>query len=479
MKSKFLSVATMVAASLSLVGCGNAGNSAQAPAEVTNDEVILHAWSWSFNTIGEHMKLIAEAGYDMVQTSPAQTCFVGEDGGLALWSEEGDTVRGKWYYYYQPIDWKIGNYMLGSRDEFKAMCDSAHKYGVRVLVDVLPNHVAIDHTAVTAALDSVVGGHENLFHANGFTDITQWNDRYECTTGMMGKLPDVNTENPEFQYYYMKYVNDLIACGARGFRYDTAKHIGLPSDPTDEKSERNNFWDIATGREAIKDITLLYPDSLFIYGEVLQDKNVKELEYAEYMDLTASNYGGALRHALEHHNYNAANLTEWHHPVAPNRLVTWVESHDTYCNAHESAGMSDELIRQGYVFLTARQHGTPLFYSRPAGSTRDNYYGNNRVGERGNDEFFHPEVVAAIAFRKAMSGCAEQVAASENGAVIEVLRGEKGAALINISEEAQTIAMPTTLPAGQYTDKVHNITFNVADSIISGELAPLASYIIY
>ena len=116
-------------------------------------------------------------------------------------------------------------------------------------------------------------------HANGFTDITQWNDRYECTTGMMGKLPDVNTENPEFQYYYMKYVNDLIACGARGFRYDTAKHIGLPSDPTDAKSERNNFWDIATGREAIKDITLLYPDSLFIYGEVLQDKNVKELEF--------------------------------------------------------------------------------------------------------------------------------------------------------------------------------------------------------
>ena len=141
--------------------------------------------------------------------------------------------------------------------------------------------------------------------------------------------------------------------------------------------------------------------------------------------------------------------------------------------------MSDELIRQGYVFLTARQHGTPLFYSRPAGSTRDNYYGNNRVGERGNDEFFHPEVVAAIAFRKAMSGCAEQVEASDNGAVIEVIRGNKGAALINISPEAQSIAMPTTLPAGEYTDKVHNVTFNVTDSIISGELAPLASYIIY
>ena len=108
-----------------------------------------------------------------------------------------------------------------------------------------------------------------------------------------------------------------------------------------------------------------------------------------------------------------------------------------------------------------------------------NYYGNNRVGERGNDEFFHPEVVAAIAFRKAMSGCSEQVEATENGAVIEVLRGNKGVALINISEEAQSIAMTTTLPTGEYTDKVHNTTFTVADGIISGELAPLASYVIY
>lgn len=468
----------MVAATL-LMDLASCCNAAQEPEALTNDEVILHAWSWSFNTVADNMKVIADAGYDMVQTSPAQTCFVGEEGGLALFSQEGDSVRGKWYYYYQPIDWKIGNYMLGSRDDFKAMCDSARKYNVRVIVDVLPNHVAIDHTAVTAALDSAVGGHENLFHANGFTDITRWNDRLECTTGMMGKLPDVNTENPDFQYYYMKYVNDLIACGARGFRYDTAKHIGLPSDPTDAKSEKNNFWDIATGRDSIKDITLLLPDSLYFYGEVLQDRNVKEDEYAEYMNLTASSYGGALRNALNHHSYHADNLAEWHHSVAADKLVTWVESHDTYCNAHESAGMSDELIRQGYVFLTARQYGTPLFYSRPAGSTRENYWGNNRVGERGNDEFFHPEVVAAIAFRKAMSGKAEQVYASENGAVIEVLRGSKGAALINISEEFQTVAVKTTLPNGDYTDKVHNVTFNVADSVITGELAPLSSYILY
>ncbi len=186
------------------------------------DEVILHAWSWSLDTIADNMKLIADAGYDYVQTSPVQRCYVGDGGARALYSQPGDSVMGKWYYYYQPTDWQIGNYMLGTRDDFKAMCDSAYKYGVKVIVDVLPNHTAVDHSAVLPSLDNAVGGHENLFHANGLTDIKDYNDRYQCTTGKMGGLPDVNTENPDFQYYYMQYVNDLINLGARGFRYDTA-----------------------------------------------------------------------------------------------------------------------------------------------------------------------------------------------------------------------------------------------------------------
>lgn len=445
----------------------------------SEDEVILHAWTWSLDTIAANMADIAAAGYTYVQTSPVQACYVGDGGGMALYSEPGDSVQGKWYYYYQPTDWTIGNYMLGSREDFKAMCDSAYRYGVKVIVDVLPNHVAIDDSAVLPGLDNAVGGHENLLHAAGRTPIVDYNDRLQCTTGEMGGLKDVNTENPDFQYYYLQYVNDLVNLGARGFRYDTAKHIGLPSDPLDPRSERNNFWDVATGREAVKGLSLLMPDSLYIYGEVLQDKNVKEDEYAEYMDLTASSYGHELRRALVAGDFRAADLVDWHHSVSPDRLVTWVESHDTYCNAHESAGMSDELVRQGFVFLTARQHGRPLFYSRPAGSTRENYWGNNRIGARGNDEFRNPEIVAAIAFRKAMSGQAEKLYASADGAVVEVARGEAGAAVINISDKAHKVKIETSLPAGEYIDAVHSAKFKVKDGVLEGKVEPLSSYILY
>lgn len=443
-------------------------------------EVILHAWSWSLDTIAENMKLIADAGYDYVQTSPVQRCYVGDNGGPALFSEPGDSVTGKWYYYYQPTDWQIGNYMLGDRDDFKAMCDSAAKYGVKVLVDVLPNHTAVDHKSVLPSLDAAVGGHENLFHANGFRPITKWNNRLECTTGEMGGLPDVNTENPDFQYYYLQYVNDLINLGARGFRYDTAKHIGLPSDPLDPKAERNNFWDVATGREAAKGLSLLMPDSLYIYGEVLQDKNVKEAEYAEYIDVTASNYGHALREALEKGiGAVEGGLENWRNPAGGDRTVTWVESHDTYCNAHESAGLSDEQIRAAWVFLTARQDGRPLFFSRPQGSTRQNYWGTNRIGNRGNDEFFNPEVVAANNFRHKMVNHGETLVFDNKNNVAEVDRDGRGIALVNFGNKAVKIKMRTSLPGGTYTDGVHGATFTVKDGTIEGSLAPLNSYILY
>lgn len=471
MRHLFIAAAALLAA---LTACK--GETAQ-PAEPTCDDVILHAWCWSFATIQEYLPEISKAGFTIVQTSPAQLCITetADDpgGGPELYG------HGRWYYQYQPRDWKIGNYQLGTRDDLAALCDEAKKYGIRIIVDVLPNHTAIDERQVADDLNAAVGGHENLYHANGRNEIVDYNDRYECTTGRMGGLPDVNTENPDFQYYYMEYVNDLLACGVRGFRYDTAKHIGLPSDPVDENATENDFWDVALGRKDVNGLKLALPyDSLFVYGEVLQDKNVKEDEYSEYMRLTASNYGYILRNALSAAKWHADNITDWCHLADPMKLVTWVESHDTYCNEHLSAGLTDDQIKVAWAFLTARQHGTPLFYSRPAGSTRDNYWGDNIVGACGNDSYRHPEVAAVNTFRRSMSGQPETLYFSDSDYVAEVCRGDKGALLANISQETASVTMPTTLPDGTYTDAVYGAEFKVEDGNVTGVLSPLTTYVI-
>ena len=91
-----------------------ATNEYNLPSE-TKGGLILHAWNWSFNTIKENLPKIAEAGYKSIQTSPIQG------------TKENTMATDHWWLLYQPTNFKIGNAQLGSRDEFKAMCEEAQK----------------------------------------------------------------------------------------------------------------------------------------------------------------------------------------------------------------------------------------------------------------------------------------------------------------------------------------------------------------
>ena len=443
----------------------------------TNTESILHVWSWNFPAIAENMKQIADAGFTMIQTSPVNACFSPEGGNIKIFDEK----EGNWYHYYQPTDWTIGNNILGTEAEMKEMLDSAKKYDIRVLVDVLPNHTAFNIDLVSEEFYEAVGGREKMFHTKGLEGINDYNNRTQCTHQGVGGLPDVNTENPHFQKYYMLFVNKLLEMGVGGFRYDTAKHIGVHSDPVDTEAgvKENDFWDVATGRKSVLGVSLAVPyDSLFVYGEVLQDRNVPEEEYAGYFGQTASTYGHVVREVLSKRSAKDIDILSWYHRAAPEHLTTWVESHDTYCNANESAGLTDSQIRTGWVLITSRQNGTPLFFSRPMNSTRENFWGDNLLGARGNDEFFHPEVVAVNRFRQEMEGQVENIQMSADGEVVVVNRGDKGAAVINFALEENAVELNTGLADGAYADKVYGNEFVVENGVLKGSAKPETTYII-
>ena len=53
-------------------------------------------------------------------------------------------VDSNWWKAYQPVTFSIcnnGYTWYGTKAEFKAMCDEAEKYGVRVIVDIVANHM--------------------------------------------------------------------------------------------------------------------------------------------------------------------------------------------------------------------------------------------------------------------------------------------------------------------------------------------------
>ena len=54
------------------------------PKSSIKNGTILQCWCWSFKTIEEKLPEISAAGFTAIQTSPINTCLVGEKGGLEL-----------------------------------------------------------------------------------------------------------------------------------------------------------------------------------------------------------------------------------------------------------------------------------------------------------------------------------------------------------------------------------------------------------
>ena len=77
-----------------------------------------------------------------------------------------------------------------------------------------------------------------------------------------------------------------------------------------------------------------------------------------------------------------------------------------------------------------------------------------------------------------MNGQTEDVKIAENGEVVVINRGTKGAAVINFSGNVNEVSLATNLLDGDYTDKVYGQPFNVKDGILTATVQPHTTYII-
>ncbi|MCR1951214.1 starch-binding protein [Clostridium sp. DSM 100503] len=402
----------------------------------TIDEgAILHAWNWSFNTIKEKLPEIKAAGYKAVQTSPIQG------------NKEDLMSNSKWWILYQPINFKIGNAQLGTRDEFKSMCDAAEAQGIKVIVDVIANHTGnrgdgADKHYPANNVDPAIKNNPDYWHES--RGIDNWNDRWQVTHLGIG-LPDLNTSNHGLQDMIINFLNDAIACGADGFRVDTAKHIELPNDPGG-----SDFWPRVLG-------ALNNKENLFIYGEVLQGGADNINEYHKYIKTTCDSYGNIIRSSVGYNgNINLNSAKSYTVSGSPTNLITWVESHDTYANEKkETVGLTNEQIKLAWAMISGRNASTPLFFNRPSGG----YLAGN-MGSAGDNMWKDPVVVAANKFRNKMAGENEYVRTQGNDLFI-IERGTKGAMIVNVANYDVNVNVETALPVGEYKDTFSGKTFNV------------------
>lgn len=271
--------------------------------DTCQDGVILHAWNWSFNNIKAQMKTIAECGYTSVQTSPVQ---------IAKENTKNVSV-GNWWVFYQPAGFSIdntGGSALGTKSEFKAMCDEAHKYGIHVIVDIVANHLgnngAWNTLAPRAYQYEQQIANNWLFHNEGNCND---GNAYNVVKGQIG-MPDLQTENSVVQQRVLSLLKECIDCGADGFRFDAAKHIETP----DDGSNGSQFWPtVINGAKSYYSSKGTYND-LYNYGEILNTCGGGRSygSYTKYISVTDNTTGSgkiSIRDVTNVQNYLAHDYT--------------------------------------------------------------------------------------------------------------------------------------------------------------------------
>ncbi len=469
--------ATMLTSSLgfSVVNAATATDTVGAEVQTTlksevQDGVILHAFNWSYNSIRENLAAIAAAGYTTVQTSPVQQP---KDYGSS------NDVVGQWWKLYQPVSMQIAkDSWLGTRDDLKALCTEAEKYGVKIICDIVSNHMGNEIEDDPNSLSEQVKTYQPDFYENKSTyfrnnTLTAADSMPGVVTGHLSACPDLNTGNDNVQAAVVSLLKDCIDCGVDGFRFDAAKHIETP----DDGANASDYWSTIS-TEAGKYYNQKTGGNLFIYGEILNQcgNGRKFSSYTKYINVTDNKTGDAVLYNVVQGNASTAANPAYKSGVAASDVVLWAESHDTYEGTSGSSGLSntqkvsDENIVKAWAIVASRKDSTALYFARPGAAL---------MGDAATNTTYKSTAVAEInKFHNLFTGQSETLGAS--GDIAYVARGGKGVVLVNTTgTTANASVSGTGLADGSYIDTITGNKFTVSGGVVTGTIGETGVAVVY
>ncbi len=450
------------------------------------NSAILHCWNWSYETIEDHLELIAQCGYSAIQTSPVTQPkdyiydgVVGTDVGTP-----GVGGTGNWWKVYQPVTISVcdnGQTWFGTKEELESLCAKAEEYGIKVIVDVVANHMG-NIKGWKNSLTDVSPQVGEYWNPDMLTDESYWhiNDlqiwmsdgREHFTQGTMG-MPDLNTADARVQKYFKDYLIELIDCGVDGFRFDAAKHIETPDDDSKFASD---FWPnvLNPAESHYKQKT---GGDLYVYGEILNTvgDGFDIGSYTKYMSVTDNGAGGQCLDGFRNDQIGTINM---HYDT--NVSLIWAESHDTYMNESSRYG-SDKSVVRTWSYVANKNGTAALYFVRPYYSKdilKDDKDGEMigdlhavleqaQMGECSTYTWASNEVAAINHFRNRMNGKSESY--GSDGRIGWCKRGD-GIILINMDGAGSVSMSAHGLADGTYTDEVSRNTFTVSGGNISGKI---------
>lgn len=137
---------------------------------------------------------------------------------------------------YQPISYILTT-RSGNEADFLDMSRRCNAVGVRIYIDILPNHMAADNSNAVGTAGNPADPAQRQFPAvpygpgdfNPRCSIYDWNDPVEIRNCELVGLHDLNQGVEWVRAKLVGFMDHLVELGVAGFRVDAAKHM-WPSD---------------------------------------------------------------------------------------------------------------------------------------------------------------------------------------------------------------------------------------------------------
>lgn len=297
---------------------------------------IFHAFDQQYSDIEQFVCELGKQGYSHIQIPPAQK----------------SNPSPEWWARYQPVDYSvIEGKNKSSQQDLKKLINKAHSCNVKVIADVVFNHMAnLDGNDDFEDLSKFPGLSVNDFHsASGrpgkkscdinYSDGNR-NSEINC---WLGGLPDLIFTN-NVKTIQKAHLKKLLNLGVDGFRFDAAKHM-----PPDVVKEYISYVDQQSQGKT------------WNYLEVITDSDTSPENYNWIAAITDFVLYNSMKNAFTF----GGDLRSLRVPTAVNdpRSVTFGRNHDTIREINSNAinpysDRSDSFLATAYVL--ARESGTPL-----------------------------------------------------------------------------------------------------------------------
>ncbi|MGP3915748.1 glycoside hydrolase family 13 protein [Nonomuraea sp. 10N515B] len=188
---------------------------------------------------------------------------------------------------YDVSDYRGVDPLFGSLADFDALVADAHGLGLRVLVDIVPNHSSSEHPWFQAALRGegrdryifrdTINNWQSTFSGPAWTRVAD--GQYYLHLFAPGQ-PDFNWRNPEVHREFLDILRFWLDRGVDGFRIDVAmglyKAAGLPDVGDQSFKAVSPVWGQPEVHNVYRDWRRLldsYPGERMAVGEVWTDSS--------------------------------------------------------------------------------------------------------------------------------------------------------------------------------------------------------------